>query len=88
MPKTKRGVSRGYTVSSKLFMPVLEYVFRRLEWDNKGINVHGEKLHNLRFADDTVLISDNLGEGNEMIQQFRMATQRVGLHINNPTRRN
>jgi len=47
-----------------------------MDWDN--IDIDGEKLKQLRFTDDIVLISDNLRDTREMQQ----ATQKVGLKIN------
>ena len=55
----QKGVRQGDTLSPKLFNAGLEQVFRRLEWQNKGITINGEKLNHLRFADDIVLISSN-----------------------------
>lgn len=55
-----------------MFHAILEYASNRLECDNYAIKVDREKLHNLRFADDIILISDNLGEANEMIEQLQM----------------
>lgn len=64
----KRDVSQGDRMSLELFIVVSEYVFKGLKWDSKKINVDQRKPHNLGFADDIVLISDNLVETNEMIQ--------------------
>lgn len=80
--KIGRGVRQGDTLSPKLFITVLEYALKRLEWENKGISIDGERLNHLRFADDIVLISDNLGEAAIMIQELKNAIQVVGLRIN------
>jgi len=44
--------------------------------------VNGEKLNHLRFADDIVLISDQLDEANEVVSELSAASQKVGLKIN------
>jgi len=44
--------------------------------------VNGEKLNHLRFADDIVLISDQLDEANEVVLELSAASQKVGLKIN------
>lgn len=60
----------------------MEYAFKSLEWEDKGINVDGEYLSNLRFADDIVIISDDLGEIGDMLRELHAAAKRVGLSIN------
>ena len=50
--RIKRGVRQGDTISPKLFTATLESIFRRLNWENKGVKIDGEFLSNLRFADD------------------------------------
>ena len=47
--RIKRGVRRGDTISSKLFTATLESIFRRLNWENKGVKIDGEFLSNLRL---------------------------------------
>ena len=37
----KRGVRQGDTISPKLFTATLESIFRRLNWENKGVNIDG-----------------------------------------------
>lgn len=44
--------------------------------------IDGERLNNLRFADDIVLMSDNLGEAKEMLEELQQAIHKVGLKIN------
>jgi len=57
-------------------------MFKKIELDNKGINVNGEKLNHLRFANDIVLISDQIDEANEVVSELSAASQNVGLKIN------
>jgi len=47
-----------------------------------GINVNGENLNHLRFADDTVLVSDKIDHAREMLNRLDEASRRVGLKIN------
>ena len=53
--RIKRGVRQGDTISPKLFTATLESIFRRLNWENKGMKIDGEFLSNLHFADDIFL---------------------------------
>src|SRR3984957_14408313 len=48
----QKGVRQGDTLYPKLFNVGLEQMFRKFNWDNKGITVNGEKVNHLRFADD------------------------------------
>ena len=37
--RIKRGVIQGDTISPKLFTATLEGIFRRLNWEDKGMNI-------------------------------------------------
>jgi hypothetical protein len=78
----KRGVRQGDTMSPKLFTLALEDVFRELNWRDKGINVNGECLNNLRFADDIVLFSTNEAEMVTMLGELNAASAKIGLKMN------
>ncbi|XP_030755289.1 uncharacterized protein LOC115881780 [Sitophilus oryzae] len=77
-----KGVRQGYTISPKLFTAVLEYAMKSLSWENRGINIDGERLTHLRFADDIVLVSDNIGDSKQMLEELVQASLKVGLRIN------
>ncbi|KAG1650809.1 Receptor-type tyrosine-protein phosphatase S [Nymphon striatum] len=53
--RLEKGVRQGDSISPKLFTAFLENVFRCLNWTSKGIPINGDRLTNLRFADDVVL---------------------------------
>ena len=48
-------IKRGVQGDTMLFTATLESIFRRLNWENKGVKIDGEFLSNLRFADDIFL---------------------------------
>ena len=51
-----RGVRQGDPLSPKLLTAVMEEVFKKADISD-GINVDGETLTNLRFADDVALFN-------------------------------
>ena len=77
-----RGVRQGDTVSPNLLNAALEGIFRRLDWDRKGININGGHLSQLRFVDDIVRITNNAEELEEMLNDFNKESNNIGLRIN------
>ena len=56
-----RGVRQGETISPKIFTAAIEEeVFKKLNLEKKGINVDGEWLTDLRFADDVALTTTSV----------------------------
>ena len=80
IPVTK-GVKQGDTISPKLFTACLETVFRKLSWKS-GIDVNGEQLNHLRFADDVVLIANNTRKLQKMLRELDAESRKVGLKLN------
>ena len=80
--RIKRGVRRGDTISPKLFTATLESIFRRLNWENKGVKIDGEVFYNLRFADDIFLCTETPQELQQMLQELSDESRRMGLKMN------
>jgi hypothetical protein len=78
----KRGVRQGDPISPKLFSAVLEMVFRNLDWRNKGLNINGENLSHLRFADDLIIFSESPKALELMLQQLADESDKAGLTMN------
>ena len=55
-----RGVSQGDPISPKLFTATIQEVFKNAQLEEKGINIDGEKLSNLRFADDVAVTTEDV----------------------------
>ena len=47
-------------------------ICRRLNWENKGVNIDGEFLSNLRFADDTILCTETPQELQQILMRLKM----------------
>lgn len=80
--KLGKGVRQGDTISPKLFTLALENVFKRLNWEGKGLKIDGTFLNHLRFADDIVLISTDIGELNAMMHDLNEKSKEIGLKMN------
>ncbi|GBP48757.1 Putative uncharacterized transposon-derived protein F52C9.6 [Eumeta japonica] len=80
--QVKRSVRSGDPMSPKLFSAVLENTFRKLIWDQHGLNIDGQKLNHLRFADDIVLFEEQPGTLGKMIQDLNKESEKVGLSMN------
>ena len=80
--RIKRGVRQRDTTSPKLFTPTLESIFRRLNWENKGVKIDGEFLTNLRFADDIFLCTETPQELEQMLQELSDESRRMCLKMN------
>ena len=80
--RIKRGVRLGDTISPKLFTATFESIFRRLNWENKGVKIDGEFLSNLRFADDIFLCTETPQELQQMLHDLCDESRRMGLKMN------
>nr|XP_027229599.1 uncharacterized protein LOC113821306 [Penaeus vannamei] len=56
--------------SPKLFIDCFEVVFQNLDWETKGIKIDGEYLSHLRFADEIVLVANNLQDLQQMLNEL------------------
>lgn len=78
----KRGVRQGDPLSPTIFIAVLESTMRKLNWETKGLNINGNYLSHLRFADDLVLLSESGTQLRQMILSLNTASKEVGLEMN------
>ena len=80
--RIKRGVRQGDTISHKLFTATLESIFKRLNWENKGVKIEGVFLSNLRFADDIFICTETPQELQQMLQELSDESRQIGLKMN------
>ncbi|KAG7308870.1 hypothetical protein JYU34_006132 [Plutella xylostella] len=78
----KRGVRQGDTLSPKLFTNVLEDVMKTLNWDERGVNINGRRLSHLRFADDIIILAEDVSDLQCMLAELHEASLKVGLRMN------
>ena len=83
----EKGVKQGDPLSSLLFNCAAEQLMRTVKqrWRGKGHGValkpNDERLTNLRFADDILLITQSLPSTTEMISDLSIEARNIGLHL-------
>ena len=77
-----KGAHQGCTLSPCLFNLHAEYIMRNvgLEEAQAGIKIAGRNINNLRYADDTILMSESEEELNSLL--MKVESEKVGLMLN------
>ena len=78
--KIQRGVRQGEVSSPNLFSAALECLMRELTLPC-GIDIDGERLQYLLFADDIVLIGNDPSELEQSLNALSLAANNIGLQI-------
>ena len=79
--KIKRGVRQGCVLSPDLFSLYSEIIMRNIE-GQPGIRVGGHNINNLRYADDTVLISEKEKDLQQLLNIVESKSKEKGLELN------
>ena len=77
-----RGVRQGCILSPHLFSMYTEQVMREADLDNEGVKISGERISNLRYADDTALLADSYDSMCNVLNKINEAGGKSGLKLN------
>ena len=79
-----KGVCQGYILSPCLFTLYAEYIMRNagLEEVQAGIKIAGRNINNLRYADDTMLMTKSEDELKSLLMKVKDENEKVGLKLN------
>ncbi|GBP27481.1 Retrovirus-related Pol polyprotein from type-1 retrotransposable element R2 [Eumeta japonica] len=80
--KIEGGVRQGDPLSPKLFILILENVFIKFNWCQKGIRINGRYLNHLRFADDVVILTETPKDLGHMIHFLNIESSKMVLEMN------
>ena len=71
-------------MSPCLFNSYAEYIMRNTGLDEAqaGIKIAGRKINNLRYADDTTLVSESKEELKNRLMKVKEEREKVGLRLN------
>ncbi|GFR84623.1 endonuclease-reverse transcriptase [Elysia marginata] len=76
----ERGVRQGDPISPKLITMAIEDIFKKAELIN-GIDIDGETLTDLRFADDVALLTKTPQQMESQINTLNKINKTVGLKM-------
>ena len=82
--KTGKGVWQGCIWSPCLFNLYAEYIMQNagLNESQAGIKIAGRNINNLRYADDTTLMTENKEELNSLLMKVKEESEKDGLKSN------
>ena len=79
-----KGVWQDHILSPYLFKLYSEYIMRNagLEEAQAGIKIAGRSIKNLRYADDTTLMTESEEELKSLLMKVKEESEEVGLKLN------
>ena len=78
-----KGVRQGCILSSCLFNLFAEYIMRNagVEEAQAGIKIAERNINNLRYADDTALMTESEEELKSLLMKVKVESEKVGLKL-------
>ena len=70
-----------YKLSPAMFTAAVEQIFKRIPSDT-GININGQVLNNLRFADGNILFSNTEEQLQELMKPLNEEGKKDGMRMN------
>ena len=77
-----KGVRQGCILSPHLFSIYTEHIMREADIEDMGVNIGGRNLSNLRYADDTGLLADNITGARRILYRVDRVGKAAGLDLN------
>ena len=79
-----KGVHQGCTLSPCLFNFYAEFIMRNAGLDEAQtrIKISGRNINNLRYADDTTLMTESEEEPKSLLMKVKEESEKVGLKLN------
>lgn len=79
----RRGVRQGCVLSPLLFNAYSEEIMKKaLEGETAGIKVNGIPINNIRYADDTIIMAENIEDLQRLMNRIVECGQEYGLTMN------
>ena len=78
----REGVPQGYILSPCFFNLYTEYIIRNARLDEAGIKIAWRNTNNLRYADDSTLMTEREEELKILLMKVNEESEKVGLKLN------